>query len=144
MKYLLLLSFFMINRAFAVDVCSFQETWQFDEAMKKEKIKPGRVVTDHKKFTSVEKKLVHKTVTLQYHTSDNTLEQSLEDFVDLMSDGSRGANAGKIIYYNIEGMQLILVHYWPGDNEYCAFYLINKNGSLKLLGRINDSFIECK
>lgn len=144
MKSLIILSLFIATNAFAIDVCTFEETWMVESAMKEQKINPVLVVKDHKKFTSVEKKLVHKTVTLQYYTRDNTLEQSITDFSDRGNDGIRGANAGKIVYYNIEGKQLILVHYWPGDNEYGAFYSINKNGSLKLVARINDSFIECK
>jgi hypothetical protein len=144
MKSFILLSLFLVTNAFAVDVCSFEETWQFDKAMKAQKIRPVRTVKDHQQFTSMEKKLIHRTVTLQTYTRDNSLAQSLEDFTDLMTDGTRGANAGKIVYYNFEGKQLILVHYWPGDNEYGAFYSINKNGSLKLVARVNDSFIECK
>ncbi len=144
MKFFILLSFFILNKAMALDVCSFKETWMFNDAMRVQKVKPNLVAKDHKKFNSMEKKLVHKTVALQAFSGEKTLLQSVDDFADIMYDGTRGANAGKISYFNIEGKQLILVHYWPGENEYGAFFSINRNGSLKLLARISDGFIDCK
>jgi hypothetical protein len=71
------------------------------------------------------------------------VKDSLESFGDYY-DGRPGPNAGEIVYYNIQGKQIVLVHYWPGENEYGAFYQINKNASVKLMATISDSFISCK
>lgn len=137
-----LLLIFSVN-ASAVDICSFEETWNFKEALKAQDIQPVRVAKNHKKFTSIEKQLIHRTVKLQGWLKDVTLKESLEAFGDYY-EGRIGENAGEIIYYNIDGKQIILVHYWPGENEYGAFYQLNKNGSYKLIAEITDSFIECK
>jgi phosphoribosylformylglycinamidine (FGAM) synthase-like amidotransferase family enzyme len=144
MKSLLFLSFLIATKVFAVDVCSFSETWEFEEELENQNIKPIRVIENHKKFTSVDKKLIHKTVTLQSYHANNTIEQSIANFLDLDEEGKSGNNAGNLTFYNIDGKQLILVRYWPWENEYGAFYSINKNGSFKLVAVINDSFIECK
>lgn len=134
---------FIVTNAFAADICKFEETWEFEEALKAEKIKPVRVAKNHKKFTSVEKQLIHKTVTGQDWLKNNSMEESLEAFGDFYN-GRQGSNAGEIKYYNIEGKQFILVHYWPGDNEYGAYFMLNRNGSYKRIADIGDSFITCK
>lgn len=133
MKTLIAILFIFSFNAFAVDICKFEETFEFHDALKASKIKTLRIAKDHKKYTSVEKQLIHKTVTRQDWLKGNSAEQSLEEFGD-----------GEIRYYNIEGRQFILVHYWPGDNEYGAYFMVNKNGSFKLVAEIGDSFISCK
>lgn len=143
MKYIIALLLSIATSAFAVDICSFEETWNFKEAIKEQGIKPLKVSKNHKQFTFVEKTLIHRTVTQQDWLRNNSVKDSLESFGDYY-DGRPGPNAGEIVYYNIQGKQIVLVHYWPGENEYGAFYLINKNGSVKLLATISDSFISCK
>lgn len=143
MKFILLLSLFFSSVALCQDICQFQETSDFKTALKKDKVKPVRVSKDHTKFTSVEKQLIHKTVTGQSWKRGTSAEESLIEFGDYF-DGKLGANRGEIEYYNFEGRQYILVHYWPGDTEYGAYFLINKNGSFKRIAEINDSFITCK
>lgn len=133
MKFALLIALFITTNVFAADICKFEETWEWYEANKAEGIKPVRTAKNFKKFTSVEKHLVHKTVTLQDYLKDLSLGDAVTEFSE-----------GEIEFYNIEGQQMILVHYWPGDNEYGAFFKINKNGSFKLLATVSDSFIECK
>lgn len=133
MKFALLIALFVTTNAFATDICKFQETWEWKEAVEAEGAKPVRIAKNSKKFTSVEKHLVHKTVTLQEWLKELSLGEAVTEFAD-----------GEIEYYNINGQQVILVHYWPGDNEYGAFFKINKNGSFKLLANVSDSFIECK
>jgi hypothetical protein len=138
MKFALLLFMAMATHAFAADICQFEETWEFTQG-----VRPVRVSNNHKKFSTVEKHLIHKTVTLQDWKKNIELKESLLDFGDY-EDGKPGVNAGEIRYYNFEGKQYLLVHYWPGDNEYGAYFTINKNGSFKLVAIINDGFIECK
>lgn len=142
MKLFLALLFITTN-AFAINICKFEETSDFKDELEERGIRPARVSKNHKKFTSVEKQLIHRTVTLQSWLKNSTMKEALESFGDYY-EGQQGSNAGEIEYYNIEGKQYILVHYWPGDNEYGAYYAINKNGSFKLVAEINDSFIECK
>jgi hypothetical protein len=70
---------------------------------------------------------------LQDWLKNLSLAEAIEEFAD-----------GEVEYYNIEGLKIILIHYWPGDNEYGAYFKINKNGSFKLIATVSDSFIECK
>ena len=143
MKYILLAVLMITTNAFAVNVCDFNETSDFRRSLESEGVAPVRVAKNHRRFTSVEKQLIHKTVTLQSWLENISAKESLDTFGDYIG-GRRGANAGEISYYNLDGEQLILVHYWPGENEYGAFYRLNKNGSFKLLAEINDSYIFCK
>lgn len=143
MKYILLAVLMIATNAFAVNVCDFNETSDFRRSLEAQGVTPVRVAKNHRKFTSVEKQLIYKTVTLQSWLQNISAKESLETFGDYI-DGRRGANAGEISYYNLDGEQFILVHYWPGENEYGAFYRLNKNGSFKILAEINDSYIFCK
>lgn len=133
MKFIVLLALIITSNAFAVDICKFEETWEVEQAFKVEGISPVRIAKDSTRFTSVEKHLIHKTVTLQSWLKNLSLAEAIEEFAD-----------GEVEYYNIDGLKIILIHYWPGDNEYGAYYKINKNGSFKLLATVSDSFIECK
>lgn len=133
--------FLLSAQAYALDVCSFEETSDLKNYLESRQVRPVHESSDPKKFNSVERRLIHKTITLERRSEGP--EQSLQIFGDFI-DGEPGYNAGEIIYYNFDGFRLILVHYWPGDNEYGAYFKINKNGSFKLLAEIHDSFIECK
>jgi hypothetical protein len=143
MKLLFSLLILVSFNAYAVDICSFEETSNFTDSMSLQNIKPVRTAKNHKKFTSVEKHLIHKMVNLEDYRTTRTIQESLEEFGDYY-DGKMGSNAGEVVYYNFEGQQIILVHYWPGDNEVGAFFSINRNGSFKLLATVSDSFISCK
>lgn len=143
MKFLLAILAFISFEVSAVEICAFEETSNFAHSLEIMNIKPVRVAKNHKKFTSVEKKLIHKMINLQSYRGTYTLNESLAAFAD--SDGERpGPNRGEISYYNFEGTQVILVHYWPGDTEVGAFFSINKNGSFKLVAEVSDSEIICK
>lgn len=133
MKFALLVTLFITTNVFAADICKFQETWEWHEALKAEGVRPVRISKNFKKFTSVEKHLIHKTVILQDYLKDLSLGEAVAEFEE-----------GEIEFYNFEGQQTILVHYWPGENEYGAYFKINKNGSFKLIATVSDSFIECK
>lgn len=141
MKLLLILAFFVSFQALAFDVCSYQETWNVEEAFEDLGVKPVRTSSDHKRFNSVEKHLIHKT--LKYLGGENTMAQALEAFAD-MWEGESGSNAGVIVYYNIQGKQYVVVRYYPGDTEVGAYYSINRNGSFKLEALIDDGSISCK
>jgi hypothetical protein len=142
MKLLFLFIFSIASHSYAADICNFQETWEFREALKEEGNRPVLISKNHSKFTTVEKRLVHKWLSSQPDRRNTTLEQSMEEFSDRHS-GKVGPDAGEIIYFNIDGKKYVLVHYWPGENEYGAFYSVNKNNSYKQIANITDSFIEC-
>ncbi len=142
MKFLLAVALFITTNAFAVDVCSFQETSDFRDALEARNIKSTKKSTNPKRFTFIEKQMVHLTITLESWLSGSTKEEAIEIFGDY-HDGKKGFNAGEILYYEIEGKQMALVHYWPGENEYGAFFEL-KNGAYKLLAEVTDSFITCK
>lgn len=142
MKIILILSFLISSQVFAADICQFQETWEFTEALEAEGIKHSKRSKNHKRFTFVEKEMIHLTITLQDWLKGVSRAEALENFADLF-EGRIGMNAGEILYYSIEGKTYALVHYWPGDNEYGAFYEM-KNKAYRLIAEINDSFIECR
>ncbi len=144
MKFLLTLVLLISFNSNAADICRFQETWEFKNALKELGIKPVVVSKNHAKFTTVEKRLIHKWLSSQSGRRNTSLEQSMEEFSDTrLRNGQVGPDAGEILYYNIEGKKFVLIHYWPGENEYGAFYSVNKNNTYKLIADITDSFIEC-
>lgn len=143
MKTLLTLLTLISFNAFAVDICSFEETSNFTDALTAQNIRPTRVAKNHKKFNSIEKQLIQKMINDQGYHGTLSIAQALEEFGDYY-DRKQGSNAGEVVYYNLDGKQVILVHYWPGDNEVGAFFSINKNGSFKFVANVSDSFISCK
>jgi hypothetical protein len=143
MKYIICVLLLASTSGFAVDICKFEETWQFHDALEAKRIAPAKVSDDHKRFTSVEKQLIHRAVTQQSWLRNIALAESLDVFGDYYR-GKPGSNAGVIKYFQIDGKQFVLVHYWPGDNEYGAYFMRNQNGSHKLVATIGDSFIDCK
>lgn len=142
MKSLILTFLFLTTSAFAQDICSFQETWEFKEALTAKGIKPTKKSTNHKRFTFIEKDMIHLTVTLQGWLNGVSREEALDNFND-MYEGQSGSLAGEIVYYTINGKKYALVHYWPGENEYGGFFEV-KDRSYKLIAEISDSFIECR
>lgn len=127
MKLLLAFVLLVTTNAFAVDLCSFEETWQFNEALS-----PVHVSDDHKAFNDHEKRLIHTIIGEQRWWAGADLEESLYIF--------RG---GEIKYFNLKNQKLVLVHFWPGDNEYGAFFT-HVNGQYYLVAKIEDGSIICK
>ena len=142
MKTLILTFLFLTTSAFAQNICDFQETRDFTDALKAQGIKPAKKSTNHKRFTFIEKDMIHLTVTKQGWLSGLSREEALDNFND-MYNGESGSNAGEIVYYMIDGKIYALVHYWPGDNEYGGFFEI-KDRAYRLIAEINDSFVECR
>ena len=142
MKFLLSLALLVTTNAFAIDLCSFEETWQFDEALEAQGIKPLKVSANHKTFTNVEKQLIYTMIIQQDWQAKSTMQEALEIFGDYYA-GKQGANKGEIKYFNIKGQKLVVVHHWPGDNEVGAVFK-HVNGQYFLIARIDDSFISCK
>lgn len=143
MKLVIFLALTFTFNSFAVDICKFEETWEFKNALKEQSISPVLVSKNHSKFTTVEKRLIHKWLSSQSGRRNTSLEQSMEEFSDSRLTGNPGPDAGEIIYYNIEGKKYVLIHYWPGENEYGAYFSVNTNNTYKLIADITDSFIEC-
>lgn len=136
MKLLLTLAFLITTNAFAVDICSETSTWDFAEALKAEGIRPSKIAKNHRRFTFTEKQMIHLTVTLQDYLNGTSRDEALAIFED-------ASDAGEIKYYTIQGKQYALVHYWPGDNEYGAYFALTRN-SFKLIASIEDGDIYCK
>ena len=85
-------------------------------------------------FSALEKKLIHKVVTIQEYLGANSPEESLEAF--------GGSADGEIIYFKVGRKVIAKVHYWPGDNEYGAY--VEVVGSKILIhALIGDSEISC-
>lgn len=139
MKFFLITLLFITN-AFATDICDYNETWEFEEALEQNGIKPYKKTINLIKLTFVEKQMIHLTVTQAVGVV--TREEALEIFGDYYK-GKEGFNAGEIIYYKIKGKEYALVHSWPGDNEVGAYFEM-KGSAYKQIAVISDSFIDCK
>lgn len=131
MKTLIIIFGLLIaTQAFCFDLCGYQET----SDLKLQQVKTSR---NPKRFTFAEKNLIHRTISLQSFHEGVSRQEALELFAE-------GSNEGEVAYFEIEGRQLILVHYWPGENEYGAFYELKPKGISRLMARVEDSFITCE
>ncbi|HXH74665.1 MAG TPA: hypothetical protein VNJ08_06845 [Bacteriovoracaceae bacterium] len=119
----------LTTQAFAFDLCAFQETSELNLEILKASQNP-------KRFTFAEKNLIHRTIALQSMYEGISKAEALVLFKE-------GSSDGEITYFQMGDKQMILVHYWPGDNEYGAFYQIKPTGTAKLIARVGDSFISC-
>lgn len=139
MKYFVLLSLMISSNVFALDLCQLRDTHDFEVAVKAERIKPIRSIAQS--FSTFEKQMIHQAVTLQNWQRGISPSNSLRAFRDIY-DGYQGLNPGEIVYYQVKGQKLALVHYWPGENEYGAFFMVS-SGSSKMIARIDDGDISC-
>lgn len=136
MKSLITLLLLTSFNAFAADICAFEETWEFHEALEAEGVKAVKTSKNSKRFTFVEKQMIHLTVAQQDWLKGISKEEAWESF-------SEGSSDGEVLYYKLDGKDYALVHYWPGDNEFGAFYEM-KNGAYRIIATIDDAFITCK
>jgi hypothetical protein len=135
MKFIILLATLLSTQAFAFDMCSFHSTGHFIDVLESKGISHSRVSEDHNRFTFNEKKMIHLTITFQDWLQGASLDEALKVF---------GENYGEIIYYKVEGRTIALVHYFPGDNEYGAFYEVRGRGAFKFLAQVQDGDIYCQ
>lgn len=136
MKTLLLLTFILSSQAFAFDPCLYSETREFTRELEALNLEPVHVSNNHKKFRFNEKQMIHLTVSLQDWLKGASRHEALNIFTIDSSDG-------EILYYRFGDKTIALVHYWPGDNEYGAFFEM-KNNAFRLLAEIRDSGIYCE
>lgn len=145
MKTLILLASLLSTQAFAAfDACKFEDSNDFVTALKRAK---AQVVKskDHQKFTAVELDLIHTTISTEhmYASEQLTSAQTLHIFGDYYEEETTpGSDAGEIIYFILATQKFIVVHYWPGENEYGSIFEV-KNGHNVQVANIGDSFIEC-
>lgn len=142
MKFLLALALLVTTNAFAIDLCSFEQTWELDEALESMNVRPLKVSDNHKSFTNVEKQLIYTAVIQQDWRAGVSMREALEIFGDYY-DGKLGSNSGEIKYFNAKGQKFAIVHYWPGDNEYGAIFK-HINNQFHLVASIGDGEISCK
>lgn len=146
MKNFILSLALLSSSAFAnQEICRFDSTPDFHEAMENSKV--GRQVgmnADHGNFAPLENTMIYQTVTGQEWQRDLSMEQALGEFADYNEyEPGPGSMAGEILYYKIKDSRFALVHYWPGENEYGAFFEL-KSGSATMIAEINDGDITCK
>lgn len=147
MKTLALITFlfsFSLSSLASTDFCSFDESYQYFDELKSQGIKHIKRTRNHKRFTFLEKNLIHLTITLQSWYVGVSREEAILTFSHVNEYGERGPNAGEVLYYQIGHKNFVLVHYWPGDNEYGAFYELKVAGSYELKGIIRDGGIYCE
>lgn len=141
MKFILLI-LLLSSQAFAGNICDYTETIDLKDAFAAEGVIPKKIAKNHKRFTFREKRMIHLTISQQDWYSGVSQAEALEIFGDYF-EGEVGFDAGEIIYYQAPTVDIVIVHYWPGNNEVGAIFVL-KNDSYKLLATIEDGFIECK
>lgn len=143
MRLIFILSLLLTTNAFAIDICSFEETFSFGKAFEAKRIRPVKTSKNHKRFTFLEKEMIHLTVTLQDWLKGASRQEALKIFADIRENGQPGDLAGEILYFRISGKEYAFALYYPGDNEYGAYFEL-KGSSYKLIAEIHDSEIICK
>ncbi|HXH31128.1 MAG TPA: hypothetical protein VNJ01_09985 [Bacteriovoracaceae bacterium] len=145
MKFLILFAFFLTAEAMAFDVCKFQDTNEFQGAVEAKKIQKIAEAKNHKAFNPFEKKLIHQTITSDTYFKNATVAQALRVFGDYYENSTEeGSNSGSISYYRAGAKVIVLVHYWPGDNEVGAFLEVFPNGKTRVLATISDQWMTCR
>lgn len=142
---LILIAFFTVQAHAAFDVCKFEDTGAFDEAVDAKKVTLIKRHDDHKRWSSIEKKMIHETIKTDGYSEKINEYEALRQFGDYYEEGDteEGSNAGSISYYKYGKAKFALVHYWPGDNEVGAFLEIGPKGKIKILATISDGWMEC-
>lgn len=135
MKTFLLLALFISFDLLAFDPCSYSSTAEFNDDLKSQGIEAVKNSRNPKRFRFVEKQMIHLTVSLQDWLNGISRVEALDLFVE-------GSSDGEIAYFQLNGKEVALVHYWPGDNEYGAFFEMN-NSAFRLMAEIRDSEIVC-
>ncbi len=129
MKFLTLAILFISTSAFAFNACQFQDTTAFGESKKTE-------ISRTEKYNPVELQMIVATLKLDYWREVKDAKSALAEF-------NESTEAGEIIYYSIDGKKIAMIHYYPGENEYGAFFEMYPNGKFKLLAKISDGDIDC-
>ena len=138
MKFITLLFFFISVTTYAGTQCSPEmQALQYNE----HGFVTLRTSNDHFNWTAIEKKMIHKAVTLQSYMSEESEEASLEFFGDI-NGCEQGENAGEIVYFKVGKKIIAKVHYWPGDNEYGAYVEV-MGSKVHVLAEIHDGDINC-
>lgn len=140
MKLILSLFVLFTFNAFALDICSFEDTMALQDAVQAGKLRQIKSSKQHHQFTALEQGMIHAMITATFEAMP--MSQALEEFAD-MYDGKIGTNAGEIEYYADGTSHLVMVRYWPGDTEVGAFFSVARDGSFKLLATIDDQWISC-
>lgn len=146
----LILSLLLSTSAFAANICEFQDTHTFTD-----KVEAGEAKllarTETQNFTALERQMIFatmKTYGKDFRTYENEYK-AIFDFLDQYEECSPnelipGPNAGEILYYEVAGKKIALVHFWPGDNEYGSIFEISKTGKFTHLAKVNDGEVYCK
>ena len=144
MKLFLVLVMFVSTQAHSSEVCRFKETVNFTEAVENGLGKKIHVSKDHSRFTTLEKKMIFQAVALQEWLEIKTQQDALNSFGDF-NDGAMepGNMAGSVDYYEVKGQTIVLVTYFPGDNEYGSIFELKASGAAKMVASVEDSFISC-
>lgn len=139
MKMFSILFFFISFQALAFDICQFPDTYEFSDKFEKSITLKNEGPT----FAALERKMIYDFLKKDAWNEAKDENQAVRIFLDYSDNGNEpGYNAGEIVYYKIENKMIAKVHFFPGDNEYGAFYEI-QGGKAKELALIGDGEINC-
>jgi hypothetical protein len=144
MKLLLVLLFTVSSPAFSIDLCRFESTTEFYEAVEAKKIKQLKVSSDPRHFSAIEKEMIYLSIVAPSMYAEVSREAALTLFSDFTEGFTEpGYNAGDITYFESDNKIFEMVHYWPGENEDGAFVEITPNGKVAIIARLFDGSITC-
>jgi len=132
MKIFFLLGLLFSFNAFSFEVCDFRDTTDLFHSFKVDAVKP-RVSRNPKRFTFIEKQMIHLTVTQRDWFGGANREEALSIF----------SEKGNIRHYRIEDKAYALALYYPQGTEYGAFFEL-RNSTFKIMAEIIDGQIICK
>ncbi len=99
------------------------------------------------KFSPVDRKMVFAMM-VEYGKTWQTFKDEAAAMHDLLDfyEGEKtpGTNAGEIIRFHEGTKTIALVHFWPGDNEFGAYFEVLSNGTFKKIATIGDGDIYCE
>ena len=143
MKYIIFSLLLSVSSAFAGSLCEMKDTYEFsDKVLSK---------SAGENFTATERQMIFSTMKTYgkgFRTYENEYK-ALWDFQDKYEECSPevivpGPNAGEIVYYQLNGKKIALVHFFPGENEYGSIFEVSPTGKFTFLAKINDGEIYCK
>lgn len=133
MKIFFLLGLLFSFNAFSFEVCDFRDTTDLFHDLKVNNIKPTKTSKNPKRFTFIEKQMIHLTVTLRDWFGGANKEEALLIF----------SEKGNVRHYTVGEKSYAFVLYYPQGEEYGAFYEF-KNSSFRIVAEIISGQILCK
>lgn len=142
MKIFLLALSILSTQAFAFEVCSLTDTGALNDAVSAGEMQHLRTVEAGSNYETIEKNLITETMLAQdFGVVDQVSAILLFEDREL-DETTTGGHAGSIEYYLAGQRKFVMVHFYPGDNEYGSLFELRGRAVLPL-ATIGDGEINC-